>query len=373
MNRNIRKKLGLLLFGGIFSLCLGEVALRILLAVLPPPPGAYWQADPDCGYRLQPGGPETSDPADPEYINSLGFRDRERPVEKPDGTFRVLGLGDSFVYGAVPPAQNFLQVAENKLNASGTVNVDIPLLGCPGWSIENELGLLKTLGLEMQPDLVVVNFYVGNDVTGIPVRGTVFRGDLHFNGSSRWWLGALRKSRLFMLVEKTFLVNLRRQWVDRTYESGHDRTVAKESLTAEYILIQSRNIRIYGTGPDHGLDGLWRQAEKQLLEVDQVCREAGLPWFLVLIPGEVQVDEDVRKEVLVRLEINPAECDFDLPQSRLQAFASENGIQLLDLLPAFRGAHDPADRLYIPNNTHWNERGNKLAGEIIADRIRQYR
>ncbi len=389
MFSNLRKKFLLLLFGVLFSLGVGEIGARVLLSTLPPMPDAYWRSDPHCGYRLNPGEPETLDPQNPEYINNLGFRDKDRSARKPDDTFRVLGLGDSFVYGAVPPEKNFLQVAESTLNTSTTHDscpVDIPMLGCPGWSVENELGLLKSQGLEMQPDLVVLNFFVGNDVTGIPVKGTVIRGDLYFSGSCHWWLGVLRKSRLFMLAEKTILLEVRKKWLDRKFQADEPTEMMvgsavlpeiKETenplVNQEYLIIQSRSEGIYRQQTDPKIDHLWQVAEEQLLEVDRTCRQAGVPWVLVIVPTEVQVDKNVRNQVLTNLGLDETDYDFDLPQRRLQEFAKKAGIEVLDLLPELRAAHDPDSHLYIPNDTHWNERGNHLAGQLLANRIQDLR
>jgi len=352
-------------------------------------PNAYWESDPDCGYRLKSGDPETLDPTNPEYINNLGFRDRDRIAQKPEETFRVLGIGDSFVYGAVAPEDNFLQVAEaelNSLKAPGSQHVDIPLLGCPGWSIENEVGLLKSQGLEMQPDLVVINFFVGNDVTGIPVKGTVIRGDLCFSGSHRWWLDTLRKSRLFMMAEKTCLLEVRKKLLNRKFQVDDPMEMMVGSAVAsvpeepvsiglshEYLIIQSRSEGIYRQQTEPRIDQLWQEAEKQLLQVEQTCRAAGIPWILVIVPTEVQVDESVRKQVLTNLELDEADYDFDLPQRRLLEFAEKSGIQVLNLLPELRAAHKPDTPLYIPNDTHWNEKGNELAGKLLADMIQDLR
>jgi hypothetical protein len=387
--KNWRKKIFLLLFGAVFSFGLGEIGARVLFGSLPPMPGAYWRADSDCGYRLNAGAPETRDPSNPEYINSLGFRDRDRPIEKSAGTYRVLGLGDSFVYGAVTPDKNFLRVAEttlNALSAPDSKEVDIPMLGCPGWSVENEAGLLQSQGMEMQPDLVVLNFFVGNDVTGIPVRGTVIRGDLYFSGSTRKWLDTLRKSQLFMMAERTILLEVRNKWLAReinaddqsemmvgtAVNSGSD-SLAPVGVNHEYLIIQNRSKGVYSQPTEPWVEDLWQEAEEQLLEVHQACKQAGIPWVLVFIPTEVQVDEAVRKQVYAGLNQDEADYDFDLPQRRLLEFAQKSGIEVLDLLPEFRKAQDPDSVLYFPNDTHWNERGNQLAGRLLAERIQELR
>jgi hypothetical protein len=111
---------------------------------------------------------------------------------------------------------------------------------------------------------------------------------------------------------------------------------------------------------------MWREAEQYLLEFDEWCRSHDVPWVLTLIPAEVQVDEAVRETVIQRLSLRSEEYDFDLPQLRLRQFAETHRIICLDLLPAMRAAHRPEGRLYIPNDTHWNKRGNRIAADTIT-------
>jgi hypothetical protein len=126
---------------------------------------------------------------------------------------------------------------------------------------------------------------------------------------------------------------------------------------------------VFAVDPSRRADRLWGVAEGHLLEFDRICRDAGVPWILLIIPSEVQVDATVRNEVLSRLDLDPGAYDFDGPQRRLNAFAEEHGIAVLDPLPTLRALHEDDDRLYIPNNTHWNERGNRIVGEMLADLI----
>ncbi len=59
------------------------------------------------------------------FDNSLGFTDREFSIEKPKGTRRIMGLGDSYLYGIVPYPQNVLTLVGASLRAE-----------CPGENFE---------------------------------------------------------------------------------------------------------------------------------------------------------------------------------------------------------------------------------------------
>jgi alginate O-acetyltransferase complex protein AlgJ len=52
------------------------------------------------------------------------------------------------------------------------------------------------------------------------------------------------------------------------------------------------------------------------------------------------------------------------------------GVEVIDLLPAFLADRTRGDRagepLYLAQDTHWTDRGLRLAAKLIADRIREY-
>ncbi len=109
------------------------------------------------------------------------------------------------------------------------------------------------------------------------------------------------------------------------------------------------------------------------MEFDELCSEADVPWVLHIIPSEVQVDQDVRGQVVERLGLSHDLYDFDAPQRRLHAMAEAHGFVVHDPLPALRVLNDRSGRLYIPNDTHWNVRGNRVAGEMLADVVQELR
>ncbi|MDH5638488.1 MAG: SGNH/GDSL hydrolase family protein [Nitrospinota bacterium] len=98
------------------------------------------------------------------YDNSLGMRDTEFEVPKPDGRYRIMALGDSFTYGMVPyPDSVMTQVEEELKRSCGGKDLDVLNFGITGgdlWDYKTMYGLAER---RYQPDMVVLHFYMGND------------------------------------------------------------------------------------------------------------------------------------------------------------------------------------------------------------------
>lgn len=366
----MRKKLLLALGGVFFAFMVGEIAARFMLPLLPDPPNTPFIGDDACMYRLRPSEPGELAEDHVDFINEMGFRDRNHPVAKPAGRYRVLGLGDSFVYGAVPPEENFLRVAERELQETAGLPVDIMLMGVPGWSTENQAAYLKDKGIHLNPDLVIVNFFVGNDVTGIPVRGRIIRGNMYPTTSPLPIRNLLRKSQLFVMFESLFLRGMMKKMREHAFpaDQGHA-PIADDEVSDIYLKIVDGNLPVFLREPDARMAALWEDAEKYLEQVDDTCQGAGVPWLLVLIPDEMQVDAEVRSQVLAGLATSPELYDFDAPQNRLKTWSAARGVHVLDLLPMLRDEHKQGPRLYVPNDTHLNKLGNKATGVLVWSEI----
>ena len=96
--------------------------------------------------------------------NSLGFLDREPAVSKPDGMFRVLVIGDSFVEAIQVRLMEKMHVLlEARLrDALDTDMVDTVAFGRGGTGQSNQLGYYDRYGADIDADLVVLLF-VNND------------------------------------------------------------------------------------------------------------------------------------------------------------------------------------------------------------------
>lgn len=167
------KKLGLAAAGLLAAVAFAEVAVRLLgLApeVAPVERGRFRLSDnPVLIYEPIPHAAPSSGDDDAffeysEESNSLGFRDREHPLETPAGTTRIAVLGDSITagWGIEDAADAFPARVEAGLEQRGMA-VEVLNLGVSGYNTTQEVELLRARALPYRPDLVLVAFCL-NDI-----------------------------------------------------------------------------------------------------------------------------------------------------------------------------------------------------------------
>ena len=183
----LRRKLLLLCVSALMCLVCVEIGLRALTAyynrtafesvfsndVLPPEfrEGELNLAalirpveNPRRIYELRPGLSGSYHGGD-LTTNELGFRGRPYPVEKPEGVVRIVGIGDSFMFGlGVDDEATYLTQAEDLLEAgSDAQKWQVVNTGVPGYNGVMEVEALRDVGLAFSPDVVVMGF-AGNDL-----------------------------------------------------------------------------------------------------------------------------------------------------------------------------------------------------------------
>lgn len=99
----------------------------------------------------------------PDKTTSMGFRDIERPKEKPPGIRRMIVLGDSVVAGIwVDDGESIMtRLLENSLSAR-TTPWQVWNFAVPGYNTRQEVAMLEDRGLELEADWVVL-VYCPND------------------------------------------------------------------------------------------------------------------------------------------------------------------------------------------------------------------
>jgi len=231
----------------------------------------------------------------PVRINGQGLR-AERDYGPPEaGRRRILAVGDSFTMGySVVEERTWVRLLGppwEVLNA-----------GVPGYSTWQELAWLEEEGWAFRPEIVLLGFFLGNDITDnvrpeLPVE--LRDGRLIAAGVRTAWLPLARHSDLYHLAWRA----------RRGRPAGEDRAETGWQATAGLI------------------DRLAHR-----------CRERGVRLIVVIIPDR---GEEGRNR-------------------RMAALCVRAGVEAVDLTPALRGPG-----LYFPQDGHWTELGNARAAQVV--------
>lgn len=103
--------------------------------------------------------PVKSIPAFRSETNSEGLRDQNFSIEKPEGQFRVLVVGDSQTYGlGVNESNRFTEVLERKIDNSTDTEVRVINAGLSGAGMKDYYQIVFNKAIQYNPDLVFVAF-----------------------------------------------------------------------------------------------------------------------------------------------------------------------------------------------------------------------
>jgi len=299
--------------------------------------------------------------------NRFGFNDVERPLHKPQGVFRLLVLGDSFSW-AGGTSGNYIPRLERAFEEHyGAHVVDIVNAGYPGTHTGEQLQLLKAIGLQFDPDAVVLGFFAGNDFHDAgPSRRRVAVNGLYVDLNTQydfetalWGRPLVSRSRLALLTWYTW---------QRVRETWRRPSAADVALLSEQSYLDTKRayLRFYHR-PTYQQGTYARHVELIFTSVSamrQVLAARRIPLLVAILPDELSVDPTVSQLVFSRFQLDPSEYDLTLPQQILEQYLAAEGIPFVDLTVAFRTGQ-PHHPLYLPRDGHWNDAGNALAAEAL--------
>jgi lysophospholipase L1-like esterase len=344
-------------------------------------------------------------------------------VGKAPGEFRVVVLGDSYaVGGQVAYEQTFPAVLERDLHDAGYTNVRVINAGVGGYTTFNESRLLAGDLDWLQPNLVIVAAFLGNDVSeNVLATAAGYRIAPEHPKGMTWGSSAQR------------LVDDSGTWFPRNHLAGApppapwdasqplpqpvgnqpaEVTQAppppppglRQRARAAWDTLRSRSLLLgdlFGTPVDpsvstapgaapvsveqerlnltsfewtilrdiprtYWLDVAWPLYGSYLADVRQSAGSVGAPVVLVAIPDPAQVVDAMRARTMANFRFTDADVDWARPQRDLAQQAQADDVPLLDLLPQFQSMPNRAD-LFLPIDTHFTAYGHEVTAQAIAD------
>lgn len=325
------------------------------------------------GKRFRPGFaarvfvPECGCEVDLRF-NRDGLRGPDRPQAKAPSVKRVALVGDSMVAAVATGEDKTLAGRLEQLLAGSRPDAtwDVMNAGVSSSSTGSELALYREVLSRYSPDLVVLVFWVGNDLADNSLALTR-APRLYFDLDSE---GRLRQ------LPFDFQPSPAVEWLDRTsrlyvWQKSALRQ-ARASLRARGGAVEPVEL-VFARPEPEAAARAWAITGALLRAFQDETRSRGADLVLVAAPAPVQVYDDLWAELRERAAREGLPLSRHHPEQRLGELCREAGIRFVSLAPAFRDAaphHDSTRReeqLYYEGRFHWNDAGNALAAASVHD------
>jgi hypothetical protein len=330
-------------------------------------------SDPNAIYRNIPGLNTTFmiDESTTRWaINGQGLREDHEIGPHAPGTIRILNMGDSFTFGyGVEANQSFPYLMNESVGPAGE-KVESINDGASGYGTHNEAALLEAYGWALQPDVVLVNFYVGNDV-----RDTMDDRDrIKVDDSGKL---VIAKSNLppAWVVDTPVpddLVGKTKSWLAHNSHAYIFLRRAFHAVIDPFVKKQPEQPKeapdispIYDKRGPADLEAGWEKTTRLLDFMGTSAQAHGAKLVVVMIPTREQVEDSYWQETRARSGLSDENLERDRPQRKLLEWSARTGAAVIDLLPGFRAAQ--GGPFYFRKDPHWNAAGQRLAATLIED------
>ena len=316
--------------------------------------------------------------------NGYGLRrDDDVAIPKPPGVFRVLVLGDSQTEGFVNNDEHFSHRAEAILRGRpGGDRVEVLNAGVLGYSPLQSYLWYRERGVQLEPDLVVLSLYFGNDLqelmfSGIP-PGIIDAdaGRLRPWSEPGEWLFV--HSRLYQLARRAVLAGPLSDPLTRVGILGPVPAPPRDQLLrvvreCHGCWLQDLKEAYYGRLRPAGAERELARIETLLELMDRQVSARGGRLAVLLIPNKAQVEPNDERGAINRtvrlLQLVDDDLTYnDRVRERVLASAERVGVPAIDPGAALVSAA-PGGRLYYRRDWHLNPAGNRVLGQALASAL----
>jgi len=330
------------------STCVGLGLAEGITRALERPMGDVYEVEGEPCFRVTDDAlgfepiPETCE------FNELGIRDRAYTRDKPEGTRRIVVLGDSVAFC---PGVRLDRTFDNQLEAMldrDAAPVEALNMGVPGYNSEQEMITLRRRGLKLDPDLVLVA-WVTNDFDATPTCVATEDGikqiwrteppiPLWLDLPPRAQLWMLSHSALWRVVSRAAVARRATAGLAQTTESFPMSTLANSVALLEIAdMAASRSAGVlFVLFPAFGAPELDRSLEQAVEFMDN----NGLPYLD--LRSSFDGVEPARLRQFGHDPIHPSAVACEIAARRVAEYIGEHGMDV---------GRDPAAPEWLPSQT----------------------
>jgi len=338
----------------------------------------YTEHDPLLGWRKTPGARVVYDRREyhVEYrVNSRGLRGPERGYERTPGHARVLALGDSFVEAFMADdASTVTSRLQEHLGARGCA-ADVINGGTVGYSTDQEYLFHREEGRKYAADVTVL-FVYHNDIPYLTLdRYQAYpKPRLAFADGGPSIVNAPVPPYVppppaapapIDEGPRSHLLELVKQRLERSSARTFNRLAGFGLWEPLRKLPVNEELQLYRVPELGHLRPAWSAFTWTVQTLSEDVAAAGGRLVLAYIPSRMEVSPRVWEYTQERYSIDPA-FQRDAVASRVRWIAGRIGVPMLDLTAPLAAADSVIAPTYYQTDSHWNRRGQDIAGQALA-------
>ncbi len=327
-------------------------------------------------------------------INSFGYRDVEHTIAKPSKVFRIAVLGDSFAEARqVAIEDTFWRYMEKKFNTCAAFEgkkIEVLNFGISGYGTAQELLTLQHHVWQFNPDLVLLAVFTGNDIENnsrelmSKQRNHVWRstlrpfyvlkdGELELDNSFQnfGWHTLWRRYLLFEGIHhlKTLEIINRARVAWKSKQQKKNETKEDKEKIAEAGLTPD----VYSLPKTTIWKEAWLITEKLFSLIHQNVMEHNAIFVLTTLTSGKQVHPDIaiQKKYMEKFGVT----DLFYPERRIRSIGKKYKFPVITMAERLQkiaikeGIYFHGFKNTVMGFGHWNEKGHKIAGEILVKDI----
>ena len=297
-------------------------------------------------------------------INSYGIRDYEMLIS--DKSKKILVLGDSMTYGqGVEMNETYPKYLERMLNKREDYQVFNGGYAA-SHSIDSYYLYLKKEGLQkFKPSIVVIGFFVYDDITDVSLNNWVERK----NGLPEKIESKVYDIEDSRLVRKRGIIfkypELRKLYGYLLYKSRFFNYV--KNTISDIILTSSSN-RIFDKQLNNDIFGQFETDKKILIATNEFLKKNNAELIILVLPVKFQIYDDAWEEYSAK--IGKDALSRTKPDDLIKEFGAENKIKVVDLYEVFHEKNKKTP-LFLKVDGHLNSEGHKITAEEIYKSIKK--
>jgi hypothetical protein len=363
----------------VFMIGAGEIAARILFDGVYSP-DQLTRADPATLYRLRSNVDlklnvlMEKDTYEGFRIrtSSLGLREKELGKKQP-GETRILLLGDSYTFGIGVAEEDTVSARlEDRLRASGGEETYTVINGgTGGFGPWQSLGLLLDVVDTVDPDIVILQTFMANDIGDTLRRDRVlleaydpqYERPLRLMGY--WEVALHHKLRITSRLYDTYCrVVPHRYWLYAALSNcrlTRELKLKFDQPPAERPWIYEADLRKWYPALWDG----WKAMQKDILALRETCHARGIRMGLYNVVWPFK-----REDAIVSLHSYGIKEGYDLDKGNrmIEAWAEDQGIPFMPMLERVREHPDPRE-LWNTSNGHFTPAGSEYYALWLEDFI----